>query len=897
METKDRYFHLEYFLTFLLFIPLLFLFPAEAAPLRIFLFGGVMLGAVVAYISRGQFYSFRNFFTLAASLLILAGTAYFVLKSTFLYRDVIIICIKSLSLLIVVNSFSSCLPPQLNSMQIFSILLFFCICALTKEYNNLFLILAAGFIFDLLAVIRIKFYILFKNAQKAQDRYQGINAIFIIVLILSGSLAWSLFLNLPLGKIRALEKLQEEDLILTEEKEGLPMPEEQIQKELTRLAFKLSSTDEMRQVLAAIQDLLIKEKPFAYEVGKAQRDIMKTLDNPVLAGEEKKVEELRNAIKVYVKKKIANNLLSIKNDINKVVEDSRIGLRQRFSVLSAVNKLEYSNSSEGIDRNGEQLRSAINNAPVSEEVKKQLKQMNNQFREWKAYQVYSKKFDSFQKKINSLDEAKKQDFNELARKLSDVNTASDSGAADKLIDKMRQVALLEDDKILDEAKQLLKLKKMILASKEISQLRKKLEASGESVDRPPELEDALNAVEESRGSKEILEKIDKLLKRLREDNYFKIPKEAKDVLESKMENLIKESVEALKKQIKESNLPDSGEKLLEGLEKMDTERQKDKISAASAKMQEALNKFYEQGSIAKETRDNLTKDIKQIEQLFVTRAELSGVDKPESYMDKIKQPDNQQKLDKLLKSSTMKDEQKERIKKLMEKLKSAQTVFQVDDVAEAMSQELDALTKKENAKEMEKIKELMQQAAEEKKIFVIEKEGYDLRSKVEDLKSALPQQAALLEDNLDKIRQSKTKEDLSKSASALKELSESEQFEKGFEIDESLEVSQGTEQQERFRIDLLPGYIVLPLKSSFPLKNIAVYDNFIKDVSLELEWSSSNPAVAFVDQSGVVYANKNIGFTDITCYYRGKLSRKCKVAVVAAISESDRVLIDQELGI
>ncbi|MDD5129090.1 MAG: hypothetical protein PHO40_05520, partial [Candidatus Omnitrophica bacterium] len=251
----------------------------------------------------------------------------------------------------------------------------------------------------------------------------------------------------------------------------------------------------------------------------------------------------------------------------------------------------------------------------------------------------------------------------------------------------------------------------------------------------------------------------------------------------------------------------------------------------------------------------------------------------------------------LLEDSTISDEQRDQIEKLMDKMSAAKTISQTEDALKELNQELDALTKKENAKEMEKIKELMQQAAEEKKIFVIEKEGYDLRSKVEDLKNALPQQAALLEDNLDQIRQSKTKEDLSKSASALKELSESEQFEKGFEINESLEVSQGLEQQERFKIDLLPGYIVLPLKSSFPLKNIAVYDNFIKDVSSELEWSSSNPAVAFVDQLGVVYANKNIGFADITCYYRGKVSRKCRVAVVAAISESDKVLIEQELGI
>jgi len=965
METKERYFNLEYFLTFLLFIPLLFLFPEEAAPLRIFLLGGIVLGAAVAYISRDQLHSFRRFLTLAVSLLILAGTAYFVLKSTFLYRDVIVICIKSLSLLIVANSFSSCLPSHLNSMQIFSILLFFCICALTKGYSNLFLILSSGFIFNLLAVVRIKFYGLFRNSQKREDKYQGVNALFIIVLILSGLLAWTLFMNLPLGKIKALEQLKEEDLILTEDKKGPPLPEEQIQKELTKLTFKLSSPEEMRRVLAAIQDLLIKEKPFAFEVSKAQQDILETLNNPVLAREEK-AGELRSSIKMYVGAKISNNLVRMKNEVNRVIEDNRIGLKQRFIILSSVNKLEYSNSLAGINQYDEQMRNAINNAPISDEARKQLKQLNNQLREWKAYQIYSKKFDSFQKKINALDENKKEDFSELARQISDVNTASEANTVDGLIEKIRQVALLEEDKLIDEAKQLLKLKRIMLASKEISQLRKKLEESGESVDRPPELEDALNAVEESRDAKEVLEKINKLLKRLAEDNYFKIPKEAKDILESKIENLIKESVEALKKQIRESNLPDSGEALLEGLKVMDSERQKEKIAAASAQMQEVLEKFYKQGSITKETRDNLIKEIKKIEQLFLTRAELADIGKPDNPMDKSRALDEKEKLAKLLEDLSLKNEQNERIKKLIEKLKSAQTVFQVDDVMEVLNQELEDLTKKEGSREIDKIKELMQQAAEakkmllknsslsneqkeridklmdkiaaaktisqtedaleelsrkledltkkegsreidklkeftqqlaeEKKVFVVEKESYDLRGKFEDLKSVLPQQADLLENKLDKIRESKDKQDLLKNAEALKELAESRPFEKKFETNESLEVFQNKEQQERLKIDLLPSYLILPVKSSVSLKSVAIYDNFIKEISPELEWFSSNPSVAFVNQLGLVYA-KNTGEAEITCRYRGTVSRKCKVTVVEAIPQPDSEFIKRELGV
>ena len=969
MEIKDRYFHLEYFLTFLLFLPLLFLFPEEAAPLRIFLLGGIILGAAIAYISRDQLYSLRKISTLTVSLLILAGTVYFVVKSTFLYREVIVICIKSLSLLIVVNSFSSCMQGCLNSMQIFSLLLFLCVCALTKGNSDFFLIPASVFTFNLFALTRVKFYILFNNLKKAREKHQGVISLFIIVLVLSALLAWVLFLNLPLGKIKTWEYLKEEDLNSMQEQEkekGASLPEEQIQKELTKLTFKLSSTDEMHRVLAAIQDLLIKDKPFAFEVNKAQKDILEIINNQILSQDAEKGSELYDAIKAYTDKKIANNLERIKNSVNKVIDDNHIGFRQRFALLSSVNKLEYSNSLEAIDWHSGQLQTSVNDASVSDETRKQLKQLGRQLKEWKASQVYTKKLDSFKEKINALDENKKQDFSVLAQQISDVNTASDFSQVDKLIEKMRKVSFSEDDKLIDEAEQILKLKKVMLASKESSQLRKKLEESGKSVDKPPELEDALNAVEESRDAQEIAKKISKLLDRLREDNSSQIPQEAKDILEAKIESLIKESVGNLKKQVQESKLPDSGESLLEGLKAMDAEGSKDKIADISAEMQKTLEAFYKQGSITKEAKDSLIKETKKIEQLFIVRSELANMGKQENSPDRSSSLDYKEKLANLLQNLPLNNEQKERLKKLMDKLAAAQTVSQVEDILEAINQQMDALTKKENTKEIDKIKELMQQAAEakkmllqnsslaseqkdqlsklmdkmasaktvsqtedaldelnqqmdaltkkentkeidkikelmqqaagEKKMFVIEKDSRSLRENVEDLKIVLPQQAALLENNLDKIRGSKDRKNLLQSSSALKELSESKQFENKFATDESSEVSENADQQGQSKIDLLPAYAILPLKSSVLLKSVAVYDNFVKEVAPELEWSSSNPSVAFVNQFGLVYA-KGTGEAQITCRYRGLISRKCKVTVVETIPESELAIIQNELEI
>jgi hypothetical protein len=1175
---RNRYFYLEYIFTFLIFLPLIFLLPAELDSLRLFIFGGILIGAGVAYLSRDQVLTFRKFVTLVASLLILLGAAYFVLKSTFLYREVIIICVKALALLIVLNSFSSFTQGYLSSIQVFSILLFFCICALTKEYNRFFLILASVFVLGLLALAKVKFYILFDKSEKMKGRGPGMNIFFVIALAVVALLSWVLFMYIPLGKIKTLGYLKEEDVGTMEEEEkdkGSSVPDEELQRVLTKLTFKLTSTDEMHYAIAAIQDLMAKRDPHAYEVEKAERSVLRMINSPALGQGQEVKEDLDTSVGQYVKKKIAKSLSKVKSEMNKSVEEDNPGLWQRFAVLSSVNRVEYSNSFEAMDKYSQQCASAINNAAISEKSKEQLRQSARQMKEWKSYQMYSKKLALLNRKIGSMNELRKRDFGNLTQRISEMNAISESADVDKLIGQMRQQALPEDDKLLKEAEQILKLKKVMLVFKESDQLRKKLEESGQTLDKPPELEEALNAVEESRDWKEIVEKIEKLVESLSEDKSLQIPQEVKDILGSKLDSLIKESEDSLKKKIEEADLPDSGEELLRALEKMDTADKKDKVESAADEMEECLDKLQKQGSVNEETKKEMKEEKDKVEQLLSAKVELEHAgeegmrtsgqapldykeevnkllqdatlkteqkeqieklmdklanaqtvsqvedileaanrkieemakkedikdlekikelmeqaaeikktllqdatlkteqkeqieklmdklanaqtvsqvedileaanrkieemakkedikdlekikelmeqaaeikktllqdatlkteqkEQIEKLMDKLanaqtvsqvedileaanrkieemakkedikdlekikelmeqaaeikktllqdatlktEQKEQIEKLmDKLanaqtvsqvedileaanrkieemakkedikdlekikelmeqaaeikktlLQDATLKTEQKEQIEKLMDKLANAQTVSQVEDILEAANRKIEEMAKKEDIKDLEKIKELMEQAAEIKKMFVLEKNNELLREKIDALKNALPQQAALLEKKLDQVRESKNKEELVKNTEELKKITETKQFEKQFKPNESVDVSKETDKQEQIKIDLLPGYVVMPVKSSASLKSVTTYDNFIKDVSPELEWFSSNPSVASVDQSGRVYAVAT-GETEITCRYRGTLSRKCKVTVVQMMSEEEARAVNSQVA-
>ncbi len=894
MERKEHFSYLEHLLTFLLFIPLPFLFPAEVLPLRLFLCGGVIIGAITAYISREKFCTFRKFATLTVNLAILSGTLYYVLNSSFLYREVIIICIKSLSLLIVASSFSSFQQSYLNSMQVFCILLFLCICALAKNYSGLFLGLSSGFALTLLAVTRAKFHALFANPQKIKNKYQGINALFVIILILSALLAWTLFFRFPLGKISTLEALKEEDLTATEEwekEDGESLPEEQLQKELTELTFKLSSTDEMHKLLAGIQDLIAKREQFACEVNAAKKEILDILEKLIIAEDAKKAKELYKAVKLYTDKKTTDNLSGIKNQIKETTEANRASLGQKFAILNAVNRLDYSDSASKLDANDQRSRDAINRSFLNEQAKRQLRQLEKQFKEWKAYQLYSQKLSSLQKKIAAMDQNESYGLSDLINRIDDFKTDSGYGMINDLIKKEAAEIPPERKKALDEMRQLIGLKKILLSSKEMGQLRKKLEESGQQIDRPPELEEALDAIEESRNPGEILEKINKLVERIQKERYFQISGETKEIIKGQLEDLIKESINNLKTEIKQDGLADSGEDLLKEINKMNTARSEEELSSPASEIKKLLKELGAQGRIDEATEKRLTRMAEETGQLIAARIKMENMDNGQEERDNEKTLDYKKETDNLIDKTRLEKAQKEQINKLMEKLRGAQTINQVKNIVEAINKELELSGEKSG--EMDKFRDLLNKEAETKKMLIMEQEGRNLREEIEALKELSPQQAAVLEDKLDTLKESKNEKDVLMNADELKNVSESDQLKKDIMSSESADIPKDDKQQGELRIEILPAYAILPIDGSIGLNNVAIYDNFIKEISPELEWSSSRPNVVFVSQSGIAYA-KGAGEAEITCRYKDTISTKCKITVVGSIPEEEFSIIRKE---
>lgn len=142
--------------------------------------------------------------------------------------------------------------------------------------------------------------------------------------------------------------------------------------------------------------------------------------------------------------------------------------------------------------------------------------------------------------------------------------------------------------------------------------------------------------------------------------------------------------------------------------------------------------------------------------------------------------------------------------------------------------------------------------AEIKRMFIIEKDHSDLRKKIEE-------------------------EKLKPKAQELKE--------------KSIQAEEGA----YWQICILPSRLVIPVDSSVSLKTIAIYNKiFVKDISSELEWFSSHPYVAGVDEAGTVHSLSK-GKTKISAKYKGINSQEVEVAVVDKISSEIDKTINREL--
>jgi hypothetical protein len=214
-------------------------------------------------------------------------------------------------------------------------------------------------------------------------------AIFIISLCVSGVL----FFKLPFRKVIKggifPQYVDMEGPRENIEKEYYDL-QEKLQKKISELSSKLGSAEDGYSVLGSISSL-IKESSAIKETEKAQQGLISHLNTPGLGLEKGEGEETAIILKNFVDKKAALNLKRTIDDMMNALKENPFNIKARITIGALANKIQNSNSPQQLSEYEKQLKEAIDNSSLDTSVKKELKELARQLKEWKGFQLQQRK--------------------------------------------------------------------------------------------------------------------------------------------------------------------------------------------------------------------------------------------------------------------------------------------------------------------------------------------------------------------------------------------------------------------------------------------------------------------------------------------------------------------------
>lgn len=387
----DRYFLIDLILTFLLLSLVILLVKGALFILWLYLILILICGFCFSWLFKDTQSRFIKFFATASACAILTWMVSSILNSSFLYKDVILICIKAVLFLEAMLSFSAFLPKHLAYMQALSVPLFMCFPLVTKDSNEVAIVWVLGYFICWLAIFKVKFYELLKRPVSEitlgrDDSAVLLTIIFVIILSISGTL----FFRYPFKQIikggfffeKGSDTLSLRDTI---EKEYYDLQEE-MQKKITELIPGFGWSQDRYSALTLLSYLL-KDSSTVMEVERAFEGLVSYLKTPGLGLEKGEQEEVEALLRKFMNEKIAFNLRVIAGQVLNMFKRSPFHIRERIAIAQLVEKIQRSESISQITEHQKQLQGFIDNSSLGAGIKKELKELVWQIKEWKALQL------------------------------------------------------------------------------------------------------------------------------------------------------------------------------------------------------------------------------------------------------------------------------------------------------------------------------------------------------------------------------------------------------------------------------------------------------------------------------------------------------------------------------
>ncbi|MCX5698433.1 MAG: hypothetical protein NTX01_01900 [Candidatus Omnitrophica bacterium] len=901
MTQKDKYLFAELGLTCLLLITAVFLLkPAVFWQYQLLLIGGSVVGFAFGWYNRQGAFEGIKYFTDAAILITITWIGCRIFKSTFLYKEVIAIFIQGVIILEIIFSFNFSAPGKTAYIWLLSLLVFMASPVFAITYS---IPLAIVYLLAWLAILRFQFAgFLEPLKEKSSRRYYSLAASLACFLI-AMFLAWFISSNVYLGRIKKGMSLLDENQQETGSGGGKESNQadkfyslqDDLQNKITGLALKLDSYEKRRQLIYLFSKL-IKETINTMEVDKAEIGLVDILkrEGAGLEG----AGQVMTLTKEYLDKRNSLNLEKNKEYIMDMLKGYPLGIIDKIKIISLANKIQQANSYQQLQENSQALQTAIQNAPLSKDARKDLSAFARSLSNLKAFELYRRKIRDLGQRPPALDEEIEK---KIAEVVSDIEHTEGLDDFKQTAKKIRQ--LKNDPRILEQ-----KSGKDVLKSlEEVSRIKldlffaEKLEKARKDASRKQDLgspaeefDKKMDGVGKANNYREFIKEFLGLSQQNR-DNNLGLAEGLGEVLDLKTESF---------KQIQKDKIDNlmgkdlsSGSKN-EALEAIEAMEEKESSRDLERQLEELVNKIRElerKGNFSPERAAELLKAAADLKELLDARLQARAELKKEEVSEKGSwKSDYLDQLQQAIEGSSLSSRKKKMLKALLDQLLKTQSLSQLEDVKEALENEISSLglpgVSDAELREINKINEKIKQAAEIKQKFLASKALADISEKIERLSLQDVKKAQALKEKLEQMRKSSTLEEAEKIILDLKNISNSESA----QVDrDSMMVQEGKQQ---WKIYILSSPLIVSQGITVPLKVIAVYKNgYIKELTSDVEWFSTEQQVARVDDLNFLHPLAK-GKTEIRAVYKGAASKDTTVNVVEGIDAQTARAIKQELA-
>lgn len=888
MRLRDKYLAIEFLFTFLLLNAVIFLLIPALSSYKIYLVLGLLVGFGFSWVGRDKTYVVLRYFITFLALGVLFYMLNSLLNSTFYYKDVVIIGIKSAFLLIICLGFNAASVHFLNYIQMISLPLFLSHPILIKEYNASVIIGIAVYFICWLAILRGKLYG-FSEAieEKKRRRYYPLFllAAFFVTVILIATL---LFLRMP-------QVINKKAGVLPDvgrgEDFGLDIPDKEyydlqdkIQSELADLVTSIESRDDRYKTLKLLSSL-IKESVDTIEADNAERGLITHIKKPGLGLDKKKMDYLARLIKIYMNKKVVINMGREKDNLMDRLRRSPLDIKTRLFTLLRINDIHSSDSYKDVKRNAQDLRKIIRDAALNVVSQGALGDSVSKFKDWKAFEVYRRKSDALKSDMESMPKPKPHnEFLDAFTAIDKMKTPVDIKDTKDKIEKLSSSYETQYSNPVNTTEELFDIKTDMILSQVAQELKNKIEDSGLSQTNSERLKSDVDGVVNTEDYRQFKDTFINLEQMVKDNQIAAASKPLSKVLDIKVYLFSEDKKEEIEDILKDSVAGDNVKKeLSSGLDNLIRESDLNKMNTAIQEIKSKVEQLLKPGFISPQMKNEINKKLEELKEILLFRfpqeMERAAQEQPGSVEQKPQM------------DVTLEDKKKEVLNGFKEQIAKAQTISRLEDIREALREVLDDLSKQEIKKEEAKIIEKeFNNLIRIQRQAIIDKAVFNLQNSIEAFKKTDPGQFIKIEEILDDIKTSNTDEELKDKLEKLTSYLDSK------EKDEDKKITEADKKASLWEVYIMPSSIVMPEGQEAYLMSIAVYDKvLLREAGLELEWFSADPKVVSIDEKGMLRSLSK-GKTTVFARYHGITSNNVEVSVVDSLAEGVDTALRNELG-